>query len=118
MNLVAFTDDVMAEVGAILSSNFELSVTETKSVPHSSDPAITFPNLDSLTQSVKLLETAVLYVDMRRSTELNLKHRKKTVAKLYSSFVRSMTRCACARTSDDHSPLPPGEGQPPQDGLT
>ena len=43
---------------------------------------------------MKLLETTVLYIDMRRSTELSFKHQKHTVAKLYSAFVRAMTRCA------------------------
>ncbi len=45
-------------------------------------------------QSSKLIETCVLYIDIRRSTELNLTHRKATVAKLYSVFARSMTRAA------------------------
>jgi class 3 adenylate cyclase len=94
MGVGEFADDVASEVRAILSSDFKLSVTETKSVPHSSDAAITFPNLDEGTQGVKLLQTAVLYVDMRRSTELSIRHRKETVAKLYSAFVRAMTRCA------------------------
>lgn len=94
MDLKAFRDDVEAEVSTILSSGFQLNVTDTATVPHSSDSAITFPNLDDRTQGVKLLETAVLYVDMRRSTQLSLSHRKETVAKLYSSFVRAMTRSA------------------------
>jgi adenylate cyclase len=63
-------------------------------VPHNSDGAITFPNLDAQTQGVKIVTTTVLYVDMRRSTELSLKHHPHTVAKLYSAFVRAMTRCA------------------------
>jgi hypothetical protein len=63
-------------------------------VPHSDDVAITFPNLDSRNQSVKLIETAVLYVDMRRSTELSLRHHSHAVARLYSAFVRAMARCA------------------------
>jgi adenylate cyclase len=94
MDLKAFRDDVAAEVSTILASNFQLNVTDTSSVPHFSDSAITFPNLDDRSQGVKLLETTVLYVDMRRSTQLSMKHRKETVAKLYSSFVRAMTRCA------------------------
>jgi hypothetical protein len=89
-----FKTDITAEVSTILSSNFSIDVTETSSVPHSSDPAITFPNLDAKTQGTKLIETAVLYVDMRRSTALSMQHRKHTVAKLYSAFVRAMTRCA------------------------
>ncbi len=31
---------------------------------------------------------------MRRSTQLSLKHHPHTVAKLYSAFIRAMTRCA------------------------
>lgn len=88
--------DIEAEVKTILSPDFCLSARETQLIPHSSDSAITFPNLDDRTQGVKLLETAVLYVDMRRSTELSLRHRPETMAKLYSAFVRAMTRCATA----------------------
>jgi class 3 adenylate cyclase len=36
----------------------------------------------------------VLYIDIRRSTDLNLSHRATTVAKLYSAFIRAMTRVA------------------------
>jgi adenylate cyclase len=36
----------------------------------------------------------VLYIDIRRSTELNFSHKPKTVAKLYTAFVRAMTRVA------------------------
>ena len=63
-------------------------------MPHSADGAITFPNLDEKTQGVKVVDTTVLYVDMRRSTDLSLRHHPHTVARLYSAFVRGMTRCA------------------------
>jgi adenylate cyclase len=82
------------EISTILASDFAIEVTRTSSVPHSDDPAITFPNLDFRLQRSKLIETAVVYVDIRRSTNLNLDHRTPTVAKLYSAFVRAMTRCA------------------------
>jgi hypothetical protein len=45
-------------------------------------------------QGAKLIETCVLYIDIRRSTELNFTHRPKTVAKLYTALVRAMTRIA------------------------
>lgn len=86
--------DIEEEVSTILGPAFSIGVTETRLVPHSSDGAITFPNLDQKTQGTKIIETTVLYVDMRRSTALSLKHKQKTVAKLYSAFVRGMTRCA------------------------
>jgi adenylate cyclase len=87
-------DDIDEEVAAILASDFKIDVTQTQGVPHFADGAITFPNLDRKYQGTKLLETTVLYVDMRRSTQLNFQHRRQTVAKLYSAFVRAMTRAA------------------------
>jgi adenylate cyclase len=94
MNIGALKNDVSEEVSAILSSDFAIEVTNTQTVPHSSDGAITFPNLDGKSQGTKLIESTVLYVDMRRSTQLSLQHRRHTVAKLYSAFIRAMTRCA------------------------
>jgi class 3 adenylate cyclase len=94
MSLKDLRDEIVDEVGTILASDFTVEVTATKTVPHSNDPAITFPNLDGKTQKTKLIDTCVLYIDIRRSTELNLTHKPKTVSKLYSAFVRAMTRCA------------------------
>jgi len=96
VDIPSFRIDVSEEVSTIFDTSFSLSLTETDNVPHSDDAAITFPNLDSKSQGVKLIETAVLYVDMRRSTQLSLRHHPHTVAKLYSAFVRAMTRCAKA----------------------
>jgi adenylate cyclase len=94
VDYASFKAEVNDEVSTILSDSFGLTLTETNFVPHSDDAAITFPNLDDKNQSVKLIETTVLYVDMRRSTQLSLRHHSHTVAKLYSAFVRAMTRCA------------------------
>jgi class 3 adenylate cyclase len=94
MTMEALYDEMDEELSTILATNFEIAVTRTDAVPHSDDPAITFPNLDARVQRCKVIETAVLYIDIRRSTDLNLEHRAATVAKLYSGFVRAMTRCA------------------------
>jgi adenylate cyclase len=87
-------DEINDEISTILASDFAIEVAGTSTVPHSDDSAITFPNLDARLQRCKLVETAVLYIDIRRSTNLNLEHRPQTVAKLYSAFVRAITRCA------------------------
>ena len=89
-----FKKEVSDEIATILDPSFQINVTNTTQVPHSSDSGITFPNLDQKQQNTKFLETAVLYVDMRRSTQISLRHRPHTTAKLYSAFVRAMTRCA------------------------
>jgi class 3 adenylate cyclase len=87
-------ETLIAETEIIVGPNFSVEVTETTNVPHSGDAKITFPNLDTETQCCKLIETCVLYIDMRRSSELSLKLKPKTVTKLYSAFVRAMTQCA------------------------
>ncbi|WP_169721192.1 adenylate/guanylate cyclase domain-containing protein [Nisaea denitrificans] len=89
--LKAILDD---EVSTILSTDFSINVSPTSVVPGYSDGGVTFPNLDAKQQSSKLLDSCVLYVDIRRSTDLNLAHKPETVAKLYSAFVRAMTQCA------------------------
>ena len=94
VDFAALHKDINEEVSAILAPDFDIDVTDTAVVPHSDDGAITFPNLDQKSQGTKVIQTAVLYVDMRRSTALSLMHRSHTVAKLYSAFVRAMTRCA------------------------
>lgn len=94
VDIPGFKADVSEEVATILDGDFVINLTSTNTVPHSDDAAITFPNFDSGSQGVKVVETAVLYVDMRRSTQLSLRHYPLTVAKLYSAFVRAMTRCA------------------------
>jgi len=96
VNFPELQKDISEEISIILASDFNIGVTKTAYVPHSDDGAITFPNLDKKIQGTKFIETTVLYVDMRRSTELSMKHRSHTVAKLYSAFVRGMTRCAAA----------------------
>ena len=94
VDIPSFKTEVSEEVSIILAPNFVINLTPTNVVPHSDDAAITFPNLDAGSQGAKAIETAVLYVDMRRSTQLSMRHYPLTVAKLYSAFVRAMTRCA------------------------
>ncbi|UKS29989.1 adenylate/guanylate cyclase domain-containing protein [Paenibacillus sp. HWE-109] len=80
------------EVEDILNSDFDILIKSVDVVPDRNDADITFPNTDSMVQRVKMIETCVLYIDIRKSTEMNLYHKPKTLAKLYSSFVRSMAR--------------------------
>ncbi len=94
MSVKDVKDRTAEEISTILAPSFRVDITKTSLVPHSDDGGITFPNLDTATQRCKLLETSVLYIDIRRSTELNLRHKPHTVARLYSAFVRAMTRCA------------------------
>lgn len=93
MGLQDFRDDLAEEIQEITSSNFTVVITETDVVPNVDDPNITYPNLVKKEQKCKLIETCVLYIDIRRSTDLSFSHRRGTLTKLYSSFVRAMARC-------------------------
>ena len=85
MGLKELRVEIDDEVSTVLGSDFAIEVTRTRAVPHASDPAITFPDVTTKTQGTKLIETCVLDIDIRRSTELNFSHRPKTVAKLYTA---------------------------------
>lgn len=100
MGLKELRAEIDDEVSILLANDFAIEVTTTQHVPHAEDPAITFPDVTERSQGAKLIETCVLYIDIRRSTELNFSHKPKTVAKLYTAFVRAMTRVA--RHYDGH----------------
>jgi class 3 adenylate cyclase len=82
------------EVATVLDSSFEIEVIETAYVPSFDDPNITYDNLDTQKKKCKLLESCVLYVDIRDSAKISAAKQPKTLAKMYSSFVRSMIACA------------------------
>src|ERR671921_674873 len=94
MGLADFRDSLADEIQEITSSDFTVEITETDTVPGVDDPDITHPNLVTKVQKCKLIKTCVLYIDIRRSTDLSFSHRRDTLTKLYSSFVRAMARCA------------------------
>ncbi|MCB2290821.1 adenylate/guanylate cyclase domain-containing protein [Clostridium sp. CS001] len=94
MGLSDFLQQVNDEVKIINSSDFNIEVIETKTVPTREDKEITYENIDTKTKKCKSIETCVLYIDIRKSTELSLTHYPKTLSKLYSSFVKSMLRAS------------------------
>jgi adenylate cyclase len=93
MGLEDFQDSLSEEIQGITSSDFTVVITETALVPSIDDPEITYPNLVTKQQKCKLIETCVLYIDIRKSTDLSFAHRRSTLTKLYSSFSRAMARC-------------------------
>lgn len=82
------------DVKTILSSDFEVTVTDTYFVPTINTEGITYPNLDTKEIKTKKIETCVLYIDIRKSTELSLSSKPKTLTKLYASFMRIMVKAA------------------------
>lgn len=82
------------EIKIIMSSDFEVEVTSTNQVPTTDDSGLTYPDLDNKRLKCKTVETCVLYIDIRKSTDLNISKRPKILAKLYSAFIRSMAKAA------------------------
>lgn len=94
MSLVDFLRELDEEVQAVNSSDFEVEIIETNFVPSFSDTNITYDNLDTQKKKCKRLESCVLYVDIRGSAKISAERKPKTLAKIYSSFVRTMLACA------------------------
>lgn len=94
MALKDFLKDLDDSVKVVTSSDFEVEIIETEFVPSFSDASITYDNLDTKKKKCKLLESCVLYVDIRSSAKISAERQPKTLAKIYSSFVRTMIACA------------------------
>ena len=94
MGLEDFFSDIDSQVETVLSSDFKIQVVDTDYVPNFDDSEITYDNLDEETKKCKRLESCVLYIDMRDSTKISAEKRPVTLAKLYSSFVKSMIASA------------------------
>jgi class 3 adenylate cyclase len=69
-------------------------VTPTIYAPNNSYPSLTFENFDSRHKRIKAIETCILFIDIRKSIEAISRHNPETLAKLYSSFIRSMIKAA------------------------
>lgn len=100
MAVKEFLAEIDADVQALLDPAFDIEVVETEYVPSFDDPDVTFDNLDESRKSCKLLESCVLYVDIRDSAKLSSSKRHHTLARTYSAFLRSMI--LAARYFDGH----------------
>lgn len=66
--------------------------TNCHNVPHYSDQGFTFES--GMEKKGKMIETCVLYVDIRNSVALNKKFGVEKMGKLYTSFIKSALWCA------------------------
>ncbi|GMA58027.1 adenylate/guanylate cyclase family protein [Alicyclobacillus sacchari] len=86
MGLKEYYEESKQRVSDRFAEDFELI--DVTTVPSVNDKSLTFDNVGYV------LESTVLYIDIRRSTSLSDKHQKGTTGKLYSSFVEEMIRAA------------------------
>ncbi len=94
MTLKELKEELDNDVQTIVSEAFDVTIEETFFVPSIDTEGITYPNLDSKEMKAKKIYTCVLYIDMRKSTELSLEHTPETLTKLYGAFMRSMVKAA------------------------
>lgn len=84
--------EINTDVKDIVKLGFELTQCQNDLVPHYEDPGLTFES--GKAKKAKLIETCVLYADIRKSTELSKTHSKETMARLYTAFVKSVLNIA------------------------
>lgn len=94
MGLKEFLSEINSELESIVASDFGIEITDTDFVPNVDDPGITYDDVDNKIKKCKRIESCVLYIDIRKSTNLNVIHKPVTLTRLYSAFVRSMVQAA------------------------
>lgn len=82
------------EVKTMVDSNFAVNLSYTELVPSIDDSGLTFPSVSKNKIDTIELITCVLFIDIRKSTEISASHHNKTLVRLYSAFVRSMVQAA------------------------
>ena len=65
---------------------------ETKNVPSVHDTSLTFESGEA--KYGKIINTCVLFVDIRNSVELNRRHHTQTMGRIYSAFAKSILKIA------------------------
>jgi len=94
MDYTEFFKELDGEVEDMNASYFDIEITDTYWVPSQDDSSLTYENFDTYKKKVKTIETCVLFIDIRKSTNISLKNDAVKMAKLYSSFSRSMIKIA------------------------
>jgi len=100
MSIADLLQDLKNETQNILTPDFQVEVVETKTVPDLADSTITFANVEGQRILCKTIETCILFIDIRNSASISVERQPQTLARIYSSFVRSMI--LAARYFDGH----------------
>src|SRR5690606_30856544 len=82
--------EIEADIRDIKVKNFQY--TSTKEVPSRHDTSLTFER--GVDKIGKEIETCVLYVDIRKSVELNRIHHTQTMGRIYTAFSKAMLKIA------------------------
>lgn len=92
--LIALLKRIKRHVIGVISPSFKVNIIKARQVPLPDDAGLTYCNLDEQKVDTKIIETCVLYVDIRNSTHISSQHDPETLAKLYSAFAKGMIDAA------------------------
>ncbi|CAM4034602.1 adenylate/guanylate cyclase domain-containing protein [Gillisia hiemivivida] len=83
-------DEIEDDIKDVINTKFSYS--NTTAVPSLDDSSLTFGNGEE--KKAKILETCVLFVDIRNSVSLTENHSTETMGKIYTSLTKSVLRAA------------------------
>ena len=83
-------NEIDEDVLDVVNTNFIYS--NTKNVPSSDDADLTFERSDE--KKGKILNSCVLYTDIRNSVKLTEKHHTQTMGRIYTAFTKSILKIA------------------------
>lgn len=86
----AILNEIEDDILDVVNTNFTYS--NTKNVPSSDDSDLTFERTDE--KKGKILNSCVLYTDIRDSVKLNEKHQTQTMGRIYTAFTKSVLKIA------------------------
>ncbi len=90
MQINSLLDEIETDIRDIKSQIFDYN--STNDVPSVKDGSLTFESGEA--KYGKIINTCVLFVDIRNSVELNRKHQTQTMGRIYTAFVKSVLRIA------------------------
>jgi len=88
MSVKSTIAEIETDVSDVLSTQFTYAITT--EVPSANDPALSYERTKE--KRGKILETCVLYVDIRDSVALNEKHKSITMGKTYTAFTKAVIK--------------------------
>jgi class 3 adenylate cyclase len=83
-------DEIETDVLDVINTKFTYSTT--KLVPNSENSDLTFER--DVEKKGKIIETCVLFVDIRNSVKLNEKHQTQTMGRIYTAFTKAILKIA------------------------
>lgn len=90
MAIKTLIEEIESDVNDVVGTTF--NYTNTTLVPNRSDAHLTFES--GVAKKGKLLKTCVLYVDIRDSVALTVKHHNETMGKIYTAFAKAVLKVA------------------------